>query len=194
MFLIAKEASDGILGFSFIIFKATSLIASIVAVNLFDNFFGNLSIISTTVAWIYGSSLTTVLILNLFFPWIIIVVFPSGILRTLRIFATVPRWYISSIPGLSVDFFFWATTPISLFDLLASWISFIDLSLPALIGITTPGNRTVLIRGRIGSTSGNFSFSRASSSSDVINGINSESASKSSSDTLSKLLNFKLIL
>ena len=50
MFLIAKEASDGILGFSFIIFKATSLIASIVAVNLFDNFFGNLSIISSTVA------------------------------------------------------------------------------------------------------------------------------------------------
>ena len=32
------------------IFKATSLIASIVAVNLFDNFFGSLSIISTTVA------------------------------------------------------------------------------------------------------------------------------------------------
>ena len=38
IFLIANEASDGILGFSLIILRARSLIASIVAVNLFDNF------------------------------------------------------------------------------------------------------------------------------------------------------------
>ena len=50
MFLIANEASDGILGFSFIILRARSLIASIVAVNLFDNFLGKLSMMGSTVA------------------------------------------------------------------------------------------------------------------------------------------------
>ena len=50
IFLIANEASDGILGFSLIILRARSLIASIVAVNLFDNFLGKLSIIASTVA------------------------------------------------------------------------------------------------------------------------------------------------
>jgi len=50
MFLIANEASDGILGFSFIILRARSLIASIVAVNLFDNFLGKSSMMASTVA------------------------------------------------------------------------------------------------------------------------------------------------
>ena len=50
IFLIANEASDGILGFSLIILRAISLIASIVAVNLFDNFLGKLSTIASTVA------------------------------------------------------------------------------------------------------------------------------------------------
>ena len=81
----------------------------------------------------------------------------------------------------------------SLFDLLASLISLIDLSLPALIGITTPGKRTVFVNGNIGNTSGRFSFSRASSSSEVINGINSDSSPKSSNDILSMLLKIKLI-
>ena len=43
------------------------------------------------------------------------------------------------------------------------------------MGITTPGNKTVFLIGSKGTTSGNFSFSRASSSSDVIRGISSAS-------------------
>ena len=39
MFLIAKDASEGILGFSLIIFRAISFMASIVAENLLFDFF-----------------------------------------------------------------------------------------------------------------------------------------------------------
>ena len=52
-----------------------------------------------------------------------------------------------------------------------------DLSLPTVIGITTPGNNTVFFIGSRGTTSGNSSFSSASSSSDVIRGISSASES-----------------
>ena len=54
----------------------------------------------------YGSVLTIDLILNLFFPCIITVVFPSGIFKTLSIFATVPTPYIFSMPGFSSLIFF----------------------------------------------------------------------------------------
>ena len=50
IFLIANEASDGILGFSLIIFSAMSLIASIVAVNLEFDFLCFLSVIEFIVA------------------------------------------------------------------------------------------------------------------------------------------------
>ena len=68
-----------------------------------------------------------------------------------------------------------------------------DLSLPAFIGITTPGKSTVFVRGRIGNTSGKLSFSSASSSSFVINGIKSDSSLISSNDILSILLKIMLI-
>jgi hypothetical protein len=45
------------------------------------------------------------------------------------------------------------------------------------MGITTPGNKTVFRRGRIGKTSGTLSFRVSSSSSSEIIGINSESSS-----------------
>src|SRR5690554_365463 len=69
--------------------------------------------------------------------------------------------------------------------LLDSLISLIDLSRPAVMGITTPGKRTVFLKGKIGSVSGRFSFSIASSSSIDISGINSASSFKSSKDNLS---------
>ena len=56
------------------------------------------------------------------------------------------------------------------------------------IGITTPGNKTVFLRGKIGTTSGKDSLSNASSSSVVIKGIKSASDSISRSDKLSRLL------
>ncbi len=62
---------------------------------------------------------------------------------------------------------------------LASLISLIDLSLPAEIGITTPGNKTVLRKGKIGSETGSSSLFISSSSSGVNNGINSASESNS---------------
>ena len=58
IFLIANDASDGILGFSFIIFKAISFIASIVAENLLFDFFKTSSETASTVAWMYGIDLT----------------------------------------------------------------------------------------------------------------------------------------
>ena len=47
------------------------------------------------------------------------------------------------------------------------------------MGITTPGNKTVFRSGRIGTIFGRASFSRASSSSVVNNGIKSASDSMS---------------
>ena len=53
------------------------------------------------------------------------------------------------------------------------------------MGITTPGNKTVFLKGKIGIESGKFSFSSNSSSSEVNNGINSDSPSRSDNDILS---------
>ena len=58
-------------------------------------------------------------------------------------------------------------------------MSLIDLSRPAVIGITTPGNNTVFLRESMGKESGSVSFFITSSSSVVISGINSEFSSKS---------------
>ena len=59
-----------------------------------------------------------------------------------------------------------------------------------MIGITTPGNKTVFLNGKIGRESGNFSLEIASSSSDVIKGINSDSSSMGSKEMefISKIL------
>jgi hypothetical protein len=52
-----------------------------------------------------------------------------------------------------------------------------DLSLPTVIGITTPGNKTVLRKGKIGSVCGKFSEFILSSSSEESKGIKSTSSS-----------------
>ena len=70
---------------------------------------------------------------------------------------------------------------------LACLINLTDLSLVAVIGITTPGNKTVFLRGNIGKVSGIDSFDIASSSSEVIRGINSDSSSIGSNEIEFKL-------
>ena len=60
------------------------------------------------------------------------------------------------------------------------------MGLDGVIGITTPGNKTVFFKGKIGSFSGSDSFEIASSSSDVINGIKSESSSRFCNDIKSR--------
>src|SRR5690606_10843804 len=82
-----------------------------------------------------------------------------------------------------------------LFPLLVSLISLMDLSLPAVIGMTTPGNKTVFRKGKIGKTSGRSSLVIASSSSADIKGMNSASSDKSCSDNLSngKYLDFFIV-
>ena len=78
--------------------------------------------------------------------------------------------------------------------MLASLINFIDLSRPAVIGITTPGNNTVLRNDNIGKDSGNSSLAIFSSSSGVIKGINSEFSSKSCNDKLSSDIKFDFFI
>ena len=87
--------------------------------------------------------------------------------------------------GLSSISFFCATTPIIRLPAYASLINLIDLSRPAVIGITTPGNKTVFRSGNIGNDSGSFSLNISSSSSEDNNGINSASESNSCADKLS---------
>jgi hypothetical protein len=58
-----------------------------------------------------------------------------------------------------------------------------DLSLPTVIGITTPGNKTVFRNGRIGKISGTSSELIASSSSEDNKGMNSVSASRISENS-----------
>ena len=101
---------------------------------------------------------------------------------------------MSSNLGFSTPSSFWATTPITLDPLFASLINLIDLSRPAVIGITTPGKSTVFRNGKIANESGNNSFFITSSSSVVIKGISSEFSSKSCNDKLSSILNFFLLI
>ena len=56
-------------------------------------------------------------------------------------------------------------------------MSLILLSLPSVIGITTPGNNTLFLKGKIGNLSGTSSRFILSSSSGDIRGINSVSVS-----------------
>src|SRR6185312_6471381 len=80
--------------------------------------------------------------------------------------------------------------------LLASRISLIDLSLPTVMGITTPGNSTVFRRGNMDKTPGNCSLFISSSSSVDIRGKNSESSFITGNALLnsngSKLINYFL--
>ena len=64
------------------------------------------------------------------------------------------------------------------------------MSLPAVIGITTPGKSTVFFKGNIGSVLGTCSLFISSSSSGVKSGINSASSSIPEVDKLSISINF----
>ena len=68
MFLIAKDASDGMFGLCFIISKDKSLIDSIAATNSTSSFLGMNSSTLFILAVIYGFSETNSVISNLFFP------------------------------------------------------------------------------------------------------------------------------
>ena len=80
---------------------------------------------------------------------------------------------------ISSFLFFWDNTPIFLSPLFAILMALKDLSLEMLIGIITPGNRTVFFKGSIGNISGKSSFNFLSSSSPSIEnkGKNSPSSS-----------------
>ena len=71
-------------------------------------------------------------------------------------------------------------------------MSLMDLSLDAVIGITIPGNITVFFKGKMEIEFGRDSLEIASSSSEVIRGINSESSSIFCNDIMSILTNFSL--
>src|SRR5699024_740897 len=77
---------------------------------------------------------------------------------------------------------------------LASLISLIDLSLPAVTGTTTPGKSTIFLRGKIANSSGTSSLFIASSSLGDNSGINSASVFKSCNDKLSKNDIFDLLI
>ena len=66
-------------------------------------------------------------------------------------------------------------------------MSFTDLSLPIVMGIITPGNKTVFLNGNIGMVSGASSLEILASSSSLINGKNSVS-SFNKSDKFSDLI------
>ena len=123
------------------------------------------SSVSTTFALRYGSSCKISSIAKRFLPCKITVMLPSGNFNVFRILATVPNRYTSFPPGTSTSSFSCATTPIVLFPSKASLINLIDLSRPAVIGITTPGNNTMLRKGNILSSVGISSLFIASSSS-----------------------------
>ena len=185
MFWIAKEASEGRFGLILIILSASSFIPSTMASNSLLLGAGFFSFISLTEATINGFSWTMALSLNRFFPWIMIVVLPSGIWSTLRMRATVPISYTSSTEGASTEASRCATTPIVLLPWLAALIRAIEVSRPAVIGMTTPGNKTVLRRGKIGKVSGTSSRSISSSSSGESSGMSSASSSIEWADKLS---------
>ena len=78
------------------------------------------------------------------------VVLPSGMRSILRMRARVPIRCRSSGPGSSTEMSRWDMTPMVLVLLLASRIRRMDLSRPTVMGMTTPGKRTVLRSGRMG--------------------------------------------
>ena len=61
-------------------------------------------------------------------------------------------------------------------------MSLMDLSLDAVIGITIPGNITVFFKGKMEIEFGRDSLEMASSSSEVIKGIRSDSSSIGSNE------------
>ena len=93
-------------------------------------------------------------ILNLLRPWMMMVVPPSGILISFTILATVPIFSRSLTVGSSMLLSFCATTPTNLSDLYESDTALMLLSRPTVMGITTPGNNTVFLSGRMGNSSG----------------------------------------
>ena len=108
--------------------------------------------------------------------------------------ATVPILFKSSFSGVSIFGSFCAKTPIVLLPLYVSFTSLIERSLPIVIGIITPGKRTVFLSGRIGKVFGVFSLSILSSSSWLRRGKKSDSSSMSSDRDRGLNLNSSLFI
>ena len=103
----------------------------------------------------------------------IMVVLPSGILKLLTICARVPVGKTSAAPGSSLSPSRCAIIPTYLGSSVMLRIRRRLLSRPAVIGATTPGKMTVFLNGRMASSSGKSVELISTSSSEVINGINS---------------------
>ena len=107
------------------------------------------------------------------------VVPPSGILISFTILATVPILQRSLGSGSSILASFCARTPISLSNLYASFTALMLLSRPTVMGNTTPGNKTVLRNGKMGSVSGITIFLSCSLSFSLIGMMGIKSVSSS---------------
>ena len=169
----AACASEGMFGLSAMRRAAISPMLSIRIGNSTSSSAGTNSGRNSTRALLYGSLSTHSKMRNRFFPWMMIVVLPSGILKLLTICAIVPVGNTSPSPGSSVSPSFWAIIPTNFGSSVMLRIKRKLLSRPAVMGATTPGKITVFLSGRIGNNSGSCSWLISASSSEVINGINS---------------------
>ena len=104
------------------------------------------------------------------------VMLPSGMRNMRTIWTKVPTSWRSSASGSCVSGLRWAMTPKIFLPFWASWMSLMLLSRPAVTGETTPGNSTVLRRGKMPTTSGTSASGRLLSSSLVTRGIKSVSS------------------
>ena len=77
---------------------------------------------------------------------------PSDISNTRSTSAITPTVYKSSCFGSSTSISRWQTTPIIAFEFALSLIRFMDLVRPIITGKATPGKRTILRNGRIGTS------------------------------------------
>ena len=124
-----------------------------------------------------GSSCTISPSANRLLPCMITVVEPSGILSLFNIFAIVPtRCSPSGFASSSLGSF-WLMIPMILSFLYASFTAAIDLSLPTVIGNTTPGKSTVFLRATNGKTLAISASLSISTSSSLNTGKNSTSSS-----------------
>ena len=169
-------ASFGIFGDSSMILLAMSFRLSIMAFSCCWSIIGT-SVMYSTSASIIGSDETFCFTMKRFTPCRISVLPPSGMDSILIIFAVVPIVYRSPGSGSSIFVSRCAITPMYLFSLYAFLTALMDFSLPTEIGITTPGNKTLFLKGKIGSTFGRWSLLVLSSSSIDSKGTISTSSS-----------------
>ncbi len=86
---------------------------------------------------------------------------PSGISITRSTSAMTPTVYKSSSFGSSTDMSRWQTTPTIDFKSPLLFIRFIDLVRPIMTGMTTPGNKTMLRKGKMGTSFSSLSIPSA---------------------------------